>query len=308
MEATLSREHVCVVTGGTAGIGRATATALARRGATVLIVGRDRERGRAAAEEIRRAAGHARVEFHPADLSSQAAVRTLAAQIVARHPRLHLLVNNAGALFATRRESVDGVEMTLATNHLGAFSLTGALLDALRAGALSRIVNVSSEAHRDVAAFDFDDPQAAHGTIGRYPRSEFASARWALTLPMAHPGFRQYARSKLANLLFTAQLARRLAGSGVSVHAVHPGVVASGFGGGNGLYGWFLRRQFQTRGIDCASAARHVVHVATTPDLAGYSGTYFVGDRMEAPSDAALDLLAAERLWRWSERMTARSD
>jgi NAD(P)-dependent dehydrogenase (short-subunit alcohol dehydrogenase family) len=300
MTAAAMDGQVCVVTGATAGLGRAIAADLATRGATLVLVGRDAARGAAAVDTIRRDSGNGSIAFLAADLSSLADVRALAAAIVARHPRLHLLVNNAGALFARRTESVDGLEMTLALNHVGPFLLTNLLLDALRAGLPSRVVNIASAAHRDVDRLDLDDPQARRS---RYPRGEPGSAFYALALPMAHPGFRQYARSKLANVQFTVALARRLAGRGVSVHAVDPGVVATGFGAGNGLYGWFLQRQFQRRGMPAGVAARAVVNVATAPELAAYSGGYFAGDRPEACSPAGYDLAAGERLWDLSETL-----
>lgn len=296
---------ICLVTGATAGIGLVTARELARRGATVVLVGRNAERGAQVAQAIIQETGNPSVEFLAADLSSQAQVRDLARRFLARHSRLHVLVNNAGALYAVRQESVDGIEMTLALNHLGPFLLTSLLLDALKAGAPARIVNVASVAHEDVDAFDFDDPQATRTRgVGSYPRSELGNVLYSLLLPMAHPGLRQYARSKLANLLFTRELSRRLAGTGVTVNALHPGVIASDFGAGNGLYGWFMRRFFRLRGISVEAGAMTSLHLATAPELDGVSGGYFVLRRPAPCSAAANDADAAARLWTLSETLT----
>ena len=297
---------ICLVTGATAGIGLVTARELARRGAGVVLVGRNAERGAQVTAMIARETGNPAVEFLAADLSSQAQVRELARRFLARHSRLHVLVNNAGALYAVRQESVDGIEMTLALNHLGPFLLTNLLLDALKAAAPARIVNVASVAHEDVDRFDFDDPQATRTRgWGRYPRSELGNVFYSLALPMAHPGLRQYARSKLANILFTRELARRLAGTGITVNALHPGVIASDFGEGNGLYGWFMRRFFRMRGISVEAGAVTSVHLATAPELAQVSGEYFVHRRPAPCSAAARDADAAARLWRLSEALTA---
>lgn len=297
--------RVCLVTGATAGIGLVTARELARRGATVVLVGRNATRGAQVTATISQETGNPAVEFLAADLSSQAQVRDLAGRFLVRHPRLHVLVNNAGALFAVREESVDGIEMTLALNHLGPFLLTTLLLDALKAAAPARVVNVASIAHEDADGFDFDDPQAARtGGWGRYPRSEAGNVFYSLVLPLAHPGLRQYARSKLANILFTRELARRLEGTGVTANALHPGVIASDFGEGNGLYGWFMRRFFRMRGITVEAGAMTSIHLATAPELERVSGGYFVHRRPATCSAAARDADAAARLWRLSETLT----
>jgi NAD(P)-dependent dehydrogenase (short-subunit alcohol dehydrogenase family) len=294
---------VCLVTGGTAGIGYVTARALAKRGATVTIVGRHLARGTHAADAIRRDVGHERVEFLPADLSSRAEVRVLAAKFLERHDKLDVLVNNAGAMFALRRESADGVEMTLALNHLGPFLLTHLLLDRLKASAPARIVNVASAAHWDVRGFDFDDPQLRRRGLGAYPRTGIGNAFYTFALPWAHPGLKQYARSKLANILFTTELARRLEGTGVTANALHPGVVASSFGDGNGIYGWFTRRYLAMGGIGVEEGAQTSIHLAMSDDVAGVSGKYFAKQRIARCSDAARDAQAAKRLWHWSEDM-----
>jgi retinol dehydrogenase-12 len=297
--------RTCLVTGGTSGIGLATSIELARRGATVVVSGRGRERGERAAESIRSVTGNAGVEYLCADLSTQVGVSSLAADFLARHDRLHVLINNAGALYAVRRESQDGIEMTLAVNHLAPFLLTDLLLEALKASAPSRIINVGSEAHRDVDGLDFDDLQAKGGNaFGRYPRTEAGSVFFSLALPWAHPGFLQYARTKLAGVLFTRELARRFEGTGVTANVANPGLVASGFADGNGVYGWFMRRYARSRGVSVEEGARTLVHLATSPLAEGVSGQYFTSEQRVDCSKAAEDVVAAERLWRVSQELT----
>ncbi|MBL8764776.1 MAG: SDR family NAD(P)-dependent oxidoreductase [Phycisphaerae bacterium] len=296
----------CLITGATAGIGAAAALELARRGARVVIVGRSGERCGATAASIRERAGNPEVEFLVADLSSQREVRRLAEQFRARHDRLDVLINNAGALFALRRTSADGIEMTLALNHLAGFLLTNLLLDVLRRSAPARIVNVSSDAHKDVGGFDFDDPQALARPRGRtYGTSEFASLLHSVTMPWAHPAFVQYARTKLANLLFTLELADRLKGTGVTANALHPGFVATRFMAGNGALGWFMRCWARVLGASPEQGARTVVHLACAPDVGGVTGRYFVNEQPAPSSPAARDAEAARRLWRLSEELTA---
>src|SRR5262245_60182898 len=303
-------DKTCLVTGGTAGIGAMTARELARLGAAVVVIGRNPQRGAATVESIRRTTGNQSVEFLQADLSSQADVRRAAHGFLQRHRRLDVLVNNAGAMFALRRESVDGIEMTLALNHLAYFLLTNLLLDTLKASAPARIINVSSDSHEMVSGFDFEDPQAcgrARGGRRRYGQSEFASLMFALVAPRAHPGLVQYAQSKLANLLFTYELARRLVGTGVTVNALHPGFVASKFTAGNGTYGWFMRRFASVLAISAEEGARTPVHLATSPDVQSVSGQYFVKQFATRSSGASLDEAAARRLWKLSEDLTGLS-
>jgi retinol dehydrogenase-12 len=290
----------CLVTGATAGIGRVTARELARRGATVVVVGRSRERCEAAVEAIRRETGNPAVESLTADLSSQEDVRRLVREFRGRHDRLHVLVNNAGALFELRRESVDGIEMTLALNHLGYFLLTNLLLDTLKASAPARVVNVSSDAHQIARGFDFDDPQARRG----YGRSKAVSLLYTLFLPPLHPSFRQYGRTKLANLLFTYELARRLEGTGVTANALHPGFVATSFTAGNGVFGWFMRRWAGVLAIGEEEGARTSVYLATSPEVEGVTGGYFVKEKPAQSSPGSRDEEAARRLWRLSEEWT----
>jgi retinol dehydrogenase-12 len=242
--------RTCLVTGATSGIGEVTARELARKGATVVIVGRDRARCKATVATIRKQASNPAVEYVLADLSSQSEIRRAAAEFLARHSRLHVLVNNAGALLARRCESVDGIEMTLALNHLAPFLLTNLLLDTLKASAAARVVTVSSHVHEMVRGFDFDDPQAARRGFWGYGGR--AGPLLTFVAPMKHPALLQYARSKLANLLFTYELARRLEGTGVTANALHPGFVATRFTAGNGVLGWCMRRWAAV----CSASAR----------------------------------------------------
>jgi NAD(P)-dependent dehydrogenase (short-subunit alcohol dehydrogenase family) len=300
---------ICLVTGATAGIGEVTAREVARRGARVVIVGRSQQRCEATAESIRQQTGNPAVEFLVADLSSQAQVHRLAREFLDRHRRLDVLVNNAGALFAQRRDSVDGIEMTLALNHLSYFLLTSLLLDTLKASAPARIVNVSSRAHRRVKGLNFDDLQAralAHRFWG-FGESTFAGLLFTLFAPMRHAGFIQYARTKFANLLFTYELARRLEGTGVTVNALHPGFVASRFMAGNGALGWFMRRWASLFGISPEEGAKTSIYLATSPEVEGITGKYFEKQTAIASSPASRDEAAARRLWQLSEELVGGS-
>jgi NAD(P)-dependent dehydrogenase (short-subunit alcohol dehydrogenase family) len=275
---------VCLVTGATSGIGLVTARELARRGARILLVGRSPARCDAAVRLIREQTGSTEVEPLLADLSSQEQIRALARQVRERHPRLDVLVNNAGGMWLRREQTADGLERTFAVNHLAYFLLTHLLLDGLKAGAPARVVNVSSEAHRK-AALDFDDLQGER----------------------AYSGWWQYCRTKLMNLLFTYTLARRLDGSGVTVNALHPGWVATGFAGNNGWRGrlWQLVARVLATGAD--EGARTVVYLAASPEVAGSSGGYFIRERPAASSPASRDEAAQERLWQRSLELTGLS-
>ena len=272
--------RVALVTGATNGIGRVTAREFARMGARTFLVARDPARGDAAAQEIRDATG-ATVEVLVADLSSRAEVRGLAVAVRERTGRLDLLVNNAGAIFAERRTSVDGVEMTLALNHLAYFLLTLELLPLLEAAPDARVVNVSSMAHE-------------HGSI------DFAD----LQLERRYGMWKAYAQSKLANVLFTREMARRLSGSRITANALHPGSVATGFGRNHpGFFGKLVAIGAPFLASP-ERGARTTLHVATAPGLRGITGKYFSACRERAPSRAALDGATALRLWQISEAMT----
>jgi NAD(P)-dependent dehydrogenase (short-subunit alcohol dehydrogenase family) len=271
----------CLVTGATSGIGEVAALELARKGARVVLVGRSREKAEATADRIRREADNPSVEYLLADLSSQAEVRRLAEEVKGRYPRLDELINNAGAMFAPRRESVDGIEMTWALNHLAYFLLTDLLLDTLKAGAPSRIVNVASDAHRMVRGIDFDDVEGKKG----------------------YKPFRNYGQSKLANILFTRELARRLEGTGVTANCLHPGFVATNFTSGEGWIFWVFQQMARFFAITPEEGAKTTVYLASSPEVEGTSGEYFVKCRKAKPTPAALDDAAARRLWELSERM-----
>lgn len=281
------RGKVCLVTGATGGIGAIAARRLAELGATVVGVGRDEARCAAAAAAIRAATGNAQVEFLCADLSSQAAIRTLAATFLARHAQLHVLLNNAGAYHFQRGTTVDGIERTFALNHLGYFLLTQLLHDRLQASAPARIVNVASSAHRS-ARFDLDDVGLENG----------------------YRGWTAYANSKLANLLFTFELARRLAGTGVTATAVHPGWVATHFAENNmrGLLAVlrpFYRLYQRCTAISPEQGADTLVWLASAPEVDGVSGKYFRERAEREPTATALDARLAQQLWQLSERMVA---
>lgn len=271
--------RICLVTGATSGIGRVTAVELARRGAAVHLVARDRAKGEATLAEVARA-GSGRARLHLADLSSMAAVRALAQEVRDAAPALHVLVNNAGAVEMQRRVTPEGLERTFAVNHLAYFLLTNLLLDRLRASAPARVVNVASAAHRR-QTLDFGDLQSTR--------------RYA--------GLRVYGRSKLANLLFTRELARRLAGSGVTANSLHPGVVATGFGRSSGGWMGFGTRLIAPLLLTPEQGAETVLYLACSPEVEGVSGEYFERCRPVRPSAAARDDAAARRLWEESARL-----
>jgi retinol dehydrogenase 12 len=282
------RDRVCLVTGATSGIGYETALGLARRGARVALVGRDPARARACAARIRAAVPGAAVDAHVADLSAQAEIRGLADDLRAAYPRLDVLVNNAGAIFDRRTLTVDGIERTWALDHLSYVLLTLELLDTLKAsaaaGARPRIVNVASAAHVR-GHIDFDDIEGAR----RYG------------------AMRAYAQAKLGNVLFTYALARRLRDRGITVNAVHPGVVNTGFARNTGgLLGtaWSLIRPFL---IAPEKGAQTSLHVAAAPDLDGVTGRYFSRSRPTTSSAESRDETVQERVWALSLGQLGRS-
>jgi len=284
MEWTGVRGRRVVITGATNGIGLAAAEALAQRGAMLAIVARSETRARHAVARIRSAAGSGvEVDVLLADLASQASVRGLAAEVLARHPRLDVLVDNAGAMFATRQVTGDGVEATWAVNHLAPFLLTTLLLDRLKESAPARIVVTASDAHRG-ARIPFDDLQALRSYRAR--------------------GFARYGESKLANFLFAAELARRLEGTGVTANCFHPGLVASGFNRNNGPLLSAAMTLLKPFSRSPEKGADTLVWLVDSPEVGGESGGYFVDRRRATPAPAALDMEAARRLWQVSEEQT----
>ena len=277
--------RVCVVTGATRGIGRATAEALAGLGATLVLVCRQRADGEEVAAFITRSGAGPAPHVVEADLSSQAAVRAAAAEIEAAHDRIHVLVNNAARIPRAREVTVDGIEMQLAINHLAPFLLTHLLLDRLRAGAPSRIVTVSSTTHHG-AEIDFGDLQSERG----YDPEDV------------------YAVTKLMNLLFTYELARRLEGSAVTANALHPGAVATRLLADYmrvPLVGGALARTFAA---PPEQGADTVVYLASAPEVSRVSGKYFSNRREARSSPSSCDRTAARRLWEASERLTGLAD
>lgn len=274
------RDRTVLVTGGSGGIGRATAEGLSALGARVGIVGRDGDRTQRAAAEIARSTGGT-VDVFVADMSAQAEVRGLAAEVLTTYPRLDVLVNNVGGYWAHRHTTVDGLEHTFALNHLAPFLLTELLLDRLRASAPARVVTVSSGA-QSMGRIEFDDLQG----VVRYD------------------GQQAYNQSKLANVLFTYELARRLEGSGVTANVLHPGVVRTAFGQEDGLR-WMrlllpVVRPFLKSPERGAATS---IHLASAPGLAGVTGTYFANERPRKSSARSYDEQTARRLWDMSAQL-----
>ncbi len=274
--------RVVLITGGTSGIGKAAATALAAMGAQVVVTGRNRERGEGAVEEIRRDSENARVSLLLADLAVQAEVRRLAGEFKERYDRLDVLVNNAGLIRNRRTETPDGIEMTLAVNHLAPFLLTNLLLDRLEESAPSRIITVASEAQRQAKRVDFDNLQGEQ--------------RYA--------AFRIYGQSKLANILFTFELAERLRGTGVTANCVHPGGTNTGFGNDDRGLTTLLIRVVQPFLRGPEQGADTVIYLASSPDVEGMTGKYLADRKVITPSEQAYDEAARKRLWEVSEELT----
>src|SRR5437667_4087224 len=272
---------ICLITGGNSGIGKATAIGLAKMGATVVIVSRSREKGEMAVNDIIGKSGNKNEEMINADMYYQESIRQLADEFKAEHKKIHLLINNAGVYLTKRTTTPDGFESTFAVNHLGPFLLTSLLLDILKASAPSRIVNVTSDAHKG-ARVNFDDLQGER---------KFS-------------GWQAYGQSKLAMILYTRGLAKKLEGTGVTVNSAHPGVVRTNFAKNNGglvMLGFrFLGMFF----ISPESAAKRILYVATSPDLEGVTGKYFTKMHEVKSSQESYDDDSARRLWQISEQLT----
>jgi retinol dehydrogenase-14 len=275
-------EKVCLITGATSGIGKATSMGLANMGASVVMVGRDRGRGEAALAEIKEGSANASVDLMLSDLSSQEQVRRLADEFKETYTRLDVLINNAGGFHSKRITTADGLETTFAVNHLAYFLLTNLLLDVLEASAPSRVVNVSSGDHSN-GTIDFDDLQGEKG----------------------YKGAKAYSQSKLANVLFTYELARRLEGTGVTANCLHPGAgVRTNFGSGvSGIFG-FTVRELRPLLKSPEKGAETSIHLASSPEVQGLSGRYFVKKAGARSSDASRDERTARGLWEVSAELT----
>jgi len=276
------QDKICLITGANAGIGQQTALELAKMGATVVMVARDPQRGEAAQAAIAAASGNPRVDLLQADFAAPDAIRAMAASFAARYDRLDVLVNNAGVYLTGREETAEGLERTFAVNHLGYFMTTLLLWDSLVAAPSARIINLSSDAHRQ-AKLNFDDLQNRH----------------------KYAGFRAYGQSKLANVLFTYELDRRRGDLPITVNAVHPGFVASNFGRNNrGIVGLVMTRLVPLFAKSVAEGAATSIYLASSPEVAGVSGRYFSDCRAVKSAPQSYDRAAAERLWAISEELT----
>lgn len=274
---------VCIITGASSGIGHATAMELARMDATVALVCRNRKRAEETRAAILAKTGNSAIEIFLADLSSLAEIRRLAYELLAHYPQIHVLVNNAGIFNWNRATTVDGIEAVFAVNHLAYFLLSYLLLERLRTSAPARIVNVASDAHR-WGALHVDDLQQER------------SYRPLLV----------YGRSKLCNILFTRELARRIEGVGVTVNCVHPGGVATGLGKNNGWLAVVIATALKPFILSSEQGADTVVYLATAPEVESVSGKYFVKRREQQPSAAALNDEVAQRLWQVSEELVGK--
>jgi NAD(P)-dependent dehydrogenase (short-subunit alcohol dehydrogenase family) len=272
---------VCLITGATSGIGEVTARELARMGCSVVITARNQRKTDISVDKLRAESGSLKIDGLVADLSSQDQVRNLAAEFKHKHNRLDVLINNAGAIYLRRSLSQDGIEMTIAVNHLAPFLLTNLLLETLINSTPSRIINVASNSHEGQEIL-FDDLES---------RQSF--------------GFmRAYGRSKLANVMFTFELSRRLAGSGVTVNAVHPGLVGTNMGSNNG---WLVRLflpLFRLFSLKPEVGAETSIYLASSPDVEEISGKYFYQKQVVSSSQYSLDEVKARQLWEVSEKMT----
>jgi NAD(P)-dependent dehydrogenase (short-subunit alcohol dehydrogenase family) len=283
------QDKVVLITGATSGIGEVTALALAEKGATVIVVGRTPERASATVEKIRQSTANRKVDYILADLSSLGQVRDLANAFRQQYDRLDVLINNAGAVFFKKEFSVDHYERTFALNYLSYFLLTNLLLDQIRAAAQlageARIVNVSSDIHRGSKIY-FDDLMFEHRSYGV-------------------GGVRAYSQTKLADVLFTFELARRLEGSTVTSNACHPGLVSSNIGKNNGLLGKLSMGVVNRFAISPQEGAQTPIYLASWPAIKGYSGKYFTKCQPVRADKKTYDLNTAKQLWEISEELVS---
>ncbi len=277
---------VVVITGATSGIGQVAAEKLAAMGARIVQVARDRERGQAAMARLNQVAPGISHSIYYADLLRLREMKRVAAEIAHAEPRINVLINNAGAMFGTRQLTEDGLERTFALNHMSYFVMTQLLRDRLTASAPARVVNTASDAHTS-GAVDFDDLQS---------KKAYRSNLWDL-LRYGGPAFKVYACSKLMNILYTCELARKLAGTGVTANSLHPGFVSTRFGdqtGGLIGFGIGIAKRFA---LTPEQGAETLVYLASSPDVATVSGEYFYRCRPATPSREARDDSKARQLW-----------
>lgn len=272
---------ICLVTGATDGIGKETARVLLQLGATVVAVGRSPQKIEQTAQELKQKSGSTRLEFLQADFADQEQIRQLAAQFQAKYEQLDVLINNAATVTISRQETEDGLEMMFAVNHLGYFLLTMLLLDTLKASTPSRIVNVASDGHEG-AVLNFADLQS---------EQDFSAMKG-------------YGRSKLANIYFTYELARRLEGSGVTVNVLHPGFIATNLGANNvPVIGGLIKKIVNLSAKDVSKGAETIIYLATSPEVEGVNGKYFVDCQPKSSSPVSYDETAAQQLWSVSAEM-----
>jgi len=285
MQGTM-KGKVVVITGATSGIGQVAAEKLATTGARIVQIARDRGRGEAALRRLSECAPDVTHSIHYANLSRLSEMKRVAREIAAAEPHIDVLINNAGAMFGSRQVTEDGLELTFALNHMAYFVVTHGLRERLVASAHARVVSTSSDAHHG-ATLDFDDLQSVRAYRGGLLE----------LLRYGGPGFKVYSRSKLANILFTRELARRLAGTGVTANCFHPGFVATRFGdqsGGLTSFGIRIAKRFA---LTPEQGAETMVYLASSPEVAGMTGRYFSKCRPLDPTREAQDDAAAHRLW-----------
>jgi NAD(P)-dependent dehydrogenase (short-subunit alcohol dehydrogenase family) len=275
------KNRICLITGANSGIGKITARELAKQGMTILMVVRNKEKGEQARREIIQLTGNQHVELYICDLSVQADIVQVAGEIKARHTKIDVFINNAGLIVSGHQTSADGIEMTFAINHLGPFLLTNLLLDLIKNGEEPRIITVSSEAHR-------------------LSKLDFAT----LAAPEKYSAWLAYGNSKLANILFTRQLAKEVKKDGITANCLHPGAVATNFGAGyNGIAGTFFSL-FRPFFISPEKGAETTIYLASSPEVKGITGLYFDKKKPKSPNKEALSDYNAQKLWEISITLT----
>lgn len=275
------QDKTVVITGATSGIGEVAACALAQQGARIVFIARDRGRGEQLLRRLQELAPGASHAQHHANLSRLTEMKRVAEQIAANEPRIDVLINNAGAMFTVRQVTGEALEMTFATNHISYFVVTNLLLPSLKATPGARIVSTSSDAHRG-AKLDLDDLQMQEG----------------------YSGFGMYARTKLMNILFTRELARRLAGTGVTANSLHPGFVNTRFGDESGGLTAFVVKAAKRFALSPQEGAQTLIYLASSPEVAGVTGQYFYRCKVATPTEEAQNDASARRLWDISAQLT----